>query len=656
MAFLGIISIANAQSDCSKYLTQNSGTGSRVIPDDCDCNSCDYGGGLKEYMKCKCEEEKKSREQYNWTEQQIKENRTKLNEINNQFNQLYKEANAIHSKLIRKKDISDFDSQKSKALSLYQQAISKAKEYQNQTVTHINTIEKRVTPVNQDIVRRGKEKIDMTQSEIDDLKNVKPTVSAKITLGNNSSGVGNGYETNNNSNTYQETEAERIDRLDRENAQRIKQETQDKIDNLNDTYDKASEQLGSLLSDGLQGNDFYTLSRTFADAGLKTEALSSVALGTAVNIGSALIKDLKQAKEEKILVKVALIEDYCNDISKENENFISLLKTDDYDALLESHKKLLQLEIYTLIELYKVKYKYNRDVNSVDTKIKKQQKQRTQAVLSINTALLKKKALDDSEYLGSYYWDLVYNEYKMHLNKDLIKNDQLGYYATPIWELFYYNDHKFIYELENTLINERISIRLPLIKELYLDGKVSLGTYIALSLLDPIDINTPDGEFVYNSFFNFDKQSQIAVIEMILKRGFKKIHNAQFVNFNFREDGFKTQLDNIKTLLNNGYGLNYYYSVINEEKETIPLYEYISNFIKNEYKDFYVNKLSNSDKKIIKELSNYVKNDKKTNKKNVNTLFSERKDCATPNCSEIQYKLNHITEKELMEFLNTNKN
>ncbi len=61
-----------------------------------------------------------------------------------------------------------------------------------------------------------------------------------------STGGGNGYEADDNSSnttTYQESEAERRDRLDRENAQRIRQETQDNIDRVNNATDEAQKQL-----------------------------------------------------------------------------------------------------------------------------------------------------------------------------------------------------------------------------------------------------------------------------------------------------------------------------------------------------------------------------------------------------------------------------
>lgn len=145
------------------------------------------------------------------------------------------------------------------AINLFKEIIINQNASCNQPADNffINSCKEKVKKA-QDAISRAQDRITELERDRDMWQDTNSNNSSSINSSNNntsnsstskSSGVGNGINKNSNNTTYQETEAERRDRLDLENAQRIRQETQDNINRMNQN----AEIIGNVAKDFIGG-------------------------------------------------------------------------------------------------------------------------------------------------------------------------------------------------------------------------------------------------------------------------------------------------------------------------------------------------------------------------------------------------------------------
>lgn len=367
----GVAEITNAQSNCyEKYPTA-------VIPDDnpCNFNAPAYGkGNIRKLMECLCNEQKEMETLRANLPQARAEFNSKKNEIyqfEKESSNLFNQANSIHSKLIRESDIQNFDSQKQKALQLYE----KAKQYAYKVrdahfLTSNKLLETEVNTFFNSLPKKGERRLQNIQKEIDDLKTIKPKVSSKITIGGNSTGGGNGISTDNTENYSSSNSTQNVSSTKGfKSAEQIYAEHQK---NMNIQYTGQN-----LLS---QGN-YLAAAQHYASNGYKTEAYASVG----VHVASEIIGAFKQAEQAKIERNSRSLQSSLQTLNEYNKEILKALENEDFKEFISIDNKIIGIERNILEYASFLNRKTSNDYSGLKKQIKENYKKRVRQSINYLT-------------------------------------------------------------------------------------------------------------------------------------------------------------------------------------------------------------------------------------------------------------------------------
>lgn len=237
-------------------------------------------------------------------------------------------------KLWRKSEDFVIKMKETNSISSFNQYKQSALSYLNQAILNLQTVIKSRSGYSscssEKYAKRCDGLVETAKSGIEEVKGYIRRVENVQFSSNNSQNISSNSNSNNNSiNSYQETEVERMQRLDRENGERIRRETQDNINSLNNTFDQAKNKLDNWHQNSV--NSFIADVRK----NYRTEFINTY--NKALKKDKEKIKKVKEDGESYIKQYTKLINQKNKYWSKLYENINNL--SDEDRVLREIQKK-----------------------------------------------------------------------------------------------------------------------------------------------------------------------------------------------------------------------------------------------------------------------------------------------------------------------------